>query len=91
MRKAVFLSAINLDESQFPLKMCKTRLVKYVPVATLALKLLPQLKRYVEEEKSFKSEPKIKSYETVKSDVSDPALVLKLVFSTALLLLLMDS
>ena len=80
MRKAVFLSANNLDKSQFPQKICKTRWVENVPIAAQALKFLPQLKRCVEEVKSSKSEQKMKSYETVKSDVSNPALAFKLVF-----------
>ena len=80
MRKAVFLNANGINSSLFPLKMCRTRWVENVTVASRGILLLPKLKLYVDEVVSTKSEPKIKSFQCVKSNVSDTTLILKLTF-----------
>ena len=50
IRKSIFLSCNNVEQSEFPLKFCSTRWVENGRAASRAIQLIPKLKKIIIEE-----------------------------------------
>lgn len=80
-RREDYAKAVGATSPLMPLKFCKTRWVENVPVTERIVKILPDLKKYVDVVEAGKlPNPGTKSYTTVKEGCRDPLMPAKLAF-----------